>query len=59
MEIFKLLFISFLFLFSCNRTVEQVAESKFYFEDKNEILSLHGNWKVITDPDFNPSSVLN
>jgi hypothetical protein len=56
--IFKILFISILFLFACNRTGEQVLESKFHFENPKEILSLHGNWKVTTNPDFNPASAI-
>ncbi len=50
----KTLFLSILFLFACNRTGEQISESKFHFENTKEILSLHGNWKVTTDPDFDP-----
>ena len=50
----KSLFLSILFLFACNRTGEQVLESKFHFENANEILSLHGNWRVTTNPDYNP-----
>jgi hypothetical protein len=52
----KSLFLSILFLFACNRTGEQVLESKFHFENTKEILSLHGNWKLSTNPDFNPTS---
>ena len=50
----KSLFLSILFLFACNRTGEQVLESKFHFENAKEILSLHGNWRVTTNPDYNP-----
>ena len=54
MVIFKTLILSILFLFACNRTENRITESQYYFQDTKEILSLHGNWRVTTNPDYNP-----
>jgi signal transduction histidine kinase len=52
--IFQFLLLSLLFLFACNRTDNRLTESQYYFKDASEILSLHGNWRVTTNPDYDP-----
>ncbi len=51
LRILSLFFIC-LSLFYCKKN--NSLESQFYFSNKNEILSLHGNWKITTNPDYNP-----
>ena len=53
-SVVKILLLSILFLFACNRSSDKIQESHFHFNDVNQILSLHGNWKVTTNPDYNP-----
>jgi len=50
----KILIFSLLFLFACSRTDNRLTESQYYFSDTSEILSLHGNWRVTTNSDYDP-----
>lgn len=54
MAIIKIILLFIICLLACNRRDNTIQESKFSFSDSNKILSLHGNWKVTTNEDYDP-----
>jgi signal transduction histidine kinase len=52
--IFNYFCFSSLFLFACQHSDSRQIENQFHIQNTKEIITLHGNWRVTTNPDFNP-----